>query len=251
MTCALDNCRWGWGLSCAVHCWVFSILVFAHEMPIVTHPSSGIKMSPEHCQRCSAGKTAPVRTQLQQPLLHKEKCFHLVSQSRPRPQQPGVARKVAAAVRPPCAEPRERSLGEVGTESPGKKKEWQSRSRRSKHTQRSQSVVRQTCSTTVHRGHAAQPGPAPPAPKRTPSRSIANGKAPSLAGLLHITACPPLWLRRPRSPVEAPPRWVPPVQGAHGSQSIVLRTTVCLKRKQDSIYLKPRGGSYDSQHAMV
>lgn len=139
-------------------------------------------MSPERCQMCGAGRTTPVRT-----LLHEGQCFHLISQGRPRPQQPGVARKVAAAERghPPQSP-------ENGTESPGKKKEWQNRSSRSKHRQRSQSVPPQ-CTE----GHAAQLWPAHSALKRTPSRSVANGKISSLAGLLHITAFPPLWLRSP------------------------------------------------------
>lgn len=125
---------------CIVGC--LASLVFAHEMPGVTHTQFWHQKCPQTIvKRLVPAKPLQSEHSSSSHCFTKDSVFTGLAVPDTGPQQPGVAGKWAAAVSATLRGPREQSLREVGTEPllGRRKKEWQNRSSRSKHTQRRQS----------------------------------------------------------------------------------------------------------------
>lgn len=111
-------------------------------MPEVTHTQFWHQKCPQTITKCLVpAKPLQSEHSSSSHCFTKDSVFTGLTVPDAGPQQPGVAGKGAAAVRATLRGPREQSLREVGTEPllGRRKKEWQNRSSRSKHTQRSQS----------------------------------------------------------------------------------------------------------------
>lgn len=111
-------------------------------------------MSPDHCQMSGSGRTTPVRTQLQQPLLHQGQCF-LWSRS--------AGRRATAARRswkggssseghPPRAQRTACERWEQNLCWEEERKHGKTEVVGASTPREARQSVRQTCSTTVHRG---------------------------------------------------------------------------------------------------